>query len=103
MHPFTRLTFTASLVLAAATGWGETPPATIKTDIGTELVLIKGGSFVRGSDSGPANERPARKIEVDAFYMSRCPITQREYARIMRGNPCRWDTPNGANPVESVR
>lgn len=49
-----------------------------RTD-GAEMVLVPAGLFVRGSDEGEANQRPARDIWLDAFYIDIFPVSNARY------------------------
>jgi sulfatase modifying factor 1 len=46
---------------------------------------ISGGEFTMGSDDSHsvANERPARRVRVDAFWMDEHPVTNAEFARFV--------------------
>ncbi|MDR2543720.1 MAG: formylglycine-generating enzyme family protein [Treponema sp.] len=68
------------------------------------MIRINGGTFTMGS---PANEpgresnETQRQVTVSSFYMSRYPVTQKEYQEIMGTNPSYF---RGDNlPVEMVR
>lgn len=76
-------------------------PEKTRTASGFEMILLPGGEFRRGSDSGRRDERPARVIRVDAFYIDAHPVTQEQYLNIIGENPSRWKKPQ--NPVEQMR
>jgi len=67
------------------------------------FVRVQGGTFQMGSPAGTLsydNERPVRNVTVSTFYMSRHPVTQREWVELMGSNPSH---PRGDNrPVGSV-
>ncbi|BAM04627.1 formylglycine-generating enzyme family protein [Phycisphaera mikurensis] len=46
------------------------------------MVLVPGGTFAMGTDDprGMPNERPAREVAVDAFFLDRAPVTNAEFA-----------------------
>jgi sulfatase modifying factor 1 len=44
------------------------------------VVLIPGGRFLMGSDTGQDDERPVHEVDVDAFECAVYPVTQAEYA-----------------------
>lgn len=73
----------------------------IRTPLGFEMVLIPGGQFWMGSNTGRPDERPAHKVTVSSFYMDTRLITQAQYQKLMGSNPSRWKNPK--NPVEQVR
>ena len=51
------------------------------TDIaGAQMVRIPAGEFLMGSESGPADERPAHRLFLPAFEMDRLPVTNAEFA-----------------------
>ncbi|MBN1655175.1 MAG: SUMF1/EgtB/PvdO family nonheme iron enzyme [Deltaproteobacteria bacterium] len=53
---------------------------------GVELVLVKGGSFMMGSDKYDS-EKPVHRVEVPSFYIGRYPVTNEQYGRFMKENP----------------
>jgi formylglycine-generating enzyme required for sulfatase activity len=75
-------------------------PQVIRTVTGIEMILIRGGSFLMGSDRGHADERPVHRVWVDAFYMDRYEVTQEQYDQLVLGNPSHFKGPK--NPVEQV-
>ena len=48
-----------------------------------DMVWIDGGTFLMGSDRHYPEERPARMVQVDGFWIDRAPITNREFARFV--------------------
>ena len=107
---------TAGLVLAVLVLGGcgkeeqEAPPAPaaaepegrgqIVTGTGIEMVLLPAGQFTMGDDGGEEDERPARTVRVDAFYMDKCEVTQEAYEALMGKNPSKAKAPD--KPVEQV-
>ncbi len=55
-----------------------------------------------GSDRGGADEQPAHRVSLDAFYMDKYQVTQESYARLVGKNPSK-NKESGKNPVERVR
>ena len=59
------------------------------TDVVIDMVLVKAGSFIMGSDGDDTllarpNERPAHRVNINKdFYISATPITQKQYHAIM--------------------
>jgi formylglycine-generating enzyme required for sulfatase activity len=47
------------------------------------MARIPGGVFMMGSDSHYADEAPAHKAQVDGFWMDRCAVSNREFARFV--------------------
>jgi gamma-glutamyl hercynylcysteine S-oxide synthase len=61
-------------------------PATEAVAEGPEMVLVEGGEQEIGAgDAGFAydNERPRHSIELDAFWIDRAPVSNRDYARFV--------------------
>ena len=65
-----------------------TASASSGTSIPENMVLIPAGTFQRGSSNGKAAEDPIQTVYVDAFYMDRYEVTNREYADFLntKGN-----------------
>ena len=57
------------------------------------MVLIPAGEFEMGSNQGAANERPARTVYVDAFYMDIYEVTNAQYKVFVDANP-QWQKDN---------
>ncbi|MGR5168718.1 formylglycine-generating enzyme family protein [Vibrio astriarenae] len=72
----------ASLVLSGCAVQPEHPIAAV---INSEMVLVEGGIYVRGSDSEDAShaERPAREVSVDSFYIAQFEVTQELFNSVM--------------------
>ncbi len=49
---------------------------------------VPGGSFLRGSDDGPADSRPQASVWVQTFYMDTDEVTNEQYARCVRAKKC---------------
>jgi iron(II)-dependent oxidoreductase len=49
----------------------------------TSMIAIPAGGFLMGSDDGPADERPAHRVELPAFSIDRTPVTNRQFARFL--------------------
>jgi formylglycine-generating enzyme required for sulfatase activity len=45
-----------------------------------DMVRIEAATFLMGSDRGYPEERPRRKVAVDAFLIDRTPVTNRQFA-----------------------
>jgi len=65
-----------------------TLPNTMLNRIIGDMVWIESGSFVMGSDSPKARkrERPAHKVSLDGFYISKFELTQDIFTEIMGWN-----------------
>ncbi|MEE9256929.1 MAG: SUMF1/EgtB/PvdO family nonheme iron enzyme [bacterium] len=68
----------ALLVFAAARGVGPPPKAVIGKD-GAPMVLVPAGWFIMGSDDGDENEKPRRRVYLDAFYIDKRPVTNARF------------------------
>jgi formylglycine-generating enzyme required for sulfatase activity len=73
--------------------------------IGLEMVFIPAGRFQIGSPISEVErgeeESPRHIVNVPAFFMSRFPITQRQWKVVMDNNPAMF-IGNGDRPVEMV-
>ena len=87
--------------LACASRENEIKESDISIPAG--FVFIKGGTFIMGSpssESGRSENEVRRRVSVSAFYMSKYPVTQKEYKVLMGKNPSYF---KGENlPVERV-
>jgi len=50
-----------------------------------EMITIPAGPFVMGSDNGPVDERPAHKVELQAFSIDKFPVTNADFAAFLNG------------------
>jgi len=67
---------------------------------GMEFVLVEGGCYQMGSNSGESDEKPVHEVCVDDFYIGKYEVTQDQYQKITGNNPSRF---NGSDrPVEQV-
>jgi len=73
--------------------------------IGIDMVYIPAGKFQIGSPISEAehdlSETPRHLVNIPAFFMSRFPITQRQWKVLMDNNPAIF-IGNGDRPVENV-
>ena len=66
-----------------------------------ELVLIRPGSFMMGSEWGNDDEMPVHKVALTKpFYMGKTEFTQAQWKAVMGNNPSHFKGPN--HPVEQV-
>ena len=87
----------------APTPAGQSPapaPKTITLPNGLTMVLIPAGEFIMGDNTGDADEKPAHKVQVGAFYMDTHEVTQQAYESLTRQNPSKSKGPD--QPVEQV-
>jgi len=55
---------------------------TAEPDVATppqDMVAVPGGTFQMGSDSHYPEEAPAHRARVDAFWIDRTPVTNRQF------------------------
>ena len=73
------------------------------------MVWIDGGAFVMGSDRHYPEERPARLVRTDGFWIDRTPVTNRMFSRFVEQTgyrtfaelaPCAEDYPDA--PAENL-
>ncbi|MCX6891000.1 MAG: formylglycine-generating enzyme family protein [Verrucomicrobia bacterium] len=75
-------------------------PARITGADAAEMALVPAGPFLMGSLDGEADERPARTVKLDAFYMDRFEVTHAQYAAFVQatGHKAPIDWPGGKMP-----
>lgn len=79
------------LVLAGSALVGPFPLVSGPPVASTEMVVIPAGLFTMGSDTGPADERPAHRVDLPAFSIDRTPVTNAQFAAFL----------NAVGPVNS--
>ncbi|MBF0288493.1 MAG: SUMF1/EgtB/PvdO family nonheme iron enzyme [SAR324 cluster bacterium] len=67
-------------------------PCSISGKIGEMLidkgmVFISGGTFIMGSDKGRPDEKTAHAVNLEAFWIDRCEVTNIEYLRYVAKDP----------------
>ncbi|MBI3914163.1 MAG: SUMF1/EgtB/PvdO family nonheme iron enzyme [Chloroflexi bacterium] len=64
---------------------------------GKEMILIPAGEFLMGSNDYD-NEKPPHKVSLDAFYISKYPVTNAEYKKFVDATkqslPSHWENSN---------
>ena len=65
----------------------QTPPPTITTESGIEMVLIPAGSFTMGDNNGSPEAQPAHRVSLASFYMDTYEVTQDDYVNTVATNP----------------
>ncbi len=70
-HPRLRATLALVLSLASALHAAE------------DSVAVPAGAFTMGSDSGPADERPAHRVSLPAFSIDRYPVANAAFAEFL--------------------
>lgn len=63
--------------------------AAVITDAsGAEMLLVKGGVFLMGSDVGDTDEKPAHIVSLKTFYIDTYEVTNDEYKKCVQGLGC---------------
>jgi len=75
-------------------------PPVVTTKTGVEMVLLPGGWFEMGSEAGKPDERPVRRVWVDAFLIDRREVRQKQLRRLQIPDPSHFKDPN--RPVEHI-
>jgi formylglycine-generating enzyme required for sulfatase activity len=75
-------------------------PNVITNSDGLTMVAIPAGEFVMGEDDGDADEKPAHKVQLSAFYIDMHEVTQKSYEGLAEKNPSKFKAPD--KPVEQV-
>ncbi len=80
----------------------STQPSPIAQQINQDMVLVQGGKFTMGSDSDAAKtyERPAHKVQINSFYLSKFEVTQELYESIVGSSISYFPDPNA--PVNNI-
>jgi formylglycine-generating enzyme required for sulfatase activity len=70
------------------------------------MVTIPEGSFLMGSSTGQDNERPIRRVWVDAFDIAECQVAKADYAHFLaatgRSTPPNFHNPAFSDPLQPV-
>jgi formylglycine-generating enzyme len=70
------------------------------------MARIPAGWFRMGADDGRDDERPSRRVWVDAFELAVCQVTNADYALFLAATghrkPLYWDNPAFDNPEQPV-
>jgi formylglycine-generating enzyme required for sulfatase activity len=72
----------------------------VEEKTGMEFILVEGGCYTMGSNTGNEDESPAHVVCVDAFWMARTEVTQEQWLKIEPNNPSVFK--ESSRPVESV-
>lgn len=76
----------AGSVLAGLSAFASGPPVA-----STDMIAIPAGAFTMGSGTGPADARPAHKVDLPAFSVDKLPVTNAQFAAFL----------NAVGPVNS--
>ena len=93
-----KMVVTTSGLSASSAGAGQNE---IVNTIGARMVRIGPGSLMRGSTTGPGDERPVHRVNLTkGFYIGVTEVTQEQWESVMPENPSRFK--GAARPVENV-
>jgi formylglycine-generating enzyme required for sulfatase activity len=73
-------------------------PEIVQTKSGIEMILVPAGRFQMGS--AKEDESPMHEIEIDAFLIDRCEMTQANYGKLVPINGSHFKGPD--HPVEMI-
>jgi formylglycine-generating enzyme required for sulfatase activity len=65
-----------------------------------EMIAVKGGTFLMGSNDEESDEKPVHTVTVSDFYIGKFEVTQKLWTEIMGSNPSNFKGDN--LPVEQV-
>lgn len=89
---------------ALAAEAGQTQSVDLGDGVSLEVVALPAGKVTMGSAETEAQRRedegPRIEVEVDAFWMGKTEVTQRQYERVMGVNPSFFKGPD--RPVERI-
>jgi len=74
---------TIAVLLALATAAASPRPAGATATPRCDMVRIPGGTYAMGTDHGMPFEGPVHRVTVHGFWMDRCEVTNREFARFV--------------------
>jgi len=83
-----------SIVLFAMLVGSATATRAADDAIPPGMVLVPAGEFLMGADDAYADERPARRVTVSAFYIDRYEVTNAQFAAFVREH-AQFDTVEG--------
>ena len=87
----------------SATG-GSSPTTQVQpftSPSNVNMVLVPGGSFLMGNDSGPESEQPTHMVNVSGFAIDVYEVTQDQLAALETPNPSQFK--GDRHPVEQMR
>jgi len=66
-----------------------------KQELSPDMILVKGGRFLMGCNTGHMNEQPEHEVILQGFYMDKYEVTNRQYALFLnqKGNQIENNTP----------
>lgn len=70
------------------------------------MIYISGGEFIMGSDSGNPNEKPARTVTIDGFYIDKYEVTNAQFRKFVEATghiePAFWNDEDLSKPNHPV-
>lgn len=72
-------------------------PKPIITDVGNRMLFVPAGLSVMGVEEGERDEKPARRIELDAYFIDETEVTVAQYAACVDDGVCRRPASVGEN------
>jgi len=66
-----------------------------------EMIFVKGGSFMMGSNKGENDEKPVHSVTLGDFYIGKYEVTQKQWTGVMGNNPSTFSGCDNC-PVEVV-
>jgi len=63
----------------------------IKNDFEIEMIFVKGGSFMMGSNDGSYFEKPIHKVKLDNFYIGKYEVTVAEFRKFIEATDYKTD------------
>ena len=73
----------------------STAPAEFKDAKDVSMVFVPAGWFIMGSDNGEDDEKPVRRIQLDAFYIDKYEVTNAQYKACVESGICKPPTKKG--------
>lgn len=68
--------------------------------VADDFILVEGGTFQMGSDSGEDDEGPIHEVTISSFYIAQYEVTQGLWMEVMDKNPSLFEGTN--RPVERL-
>lgn len=89
-------TLSGLAILAMLTGCSAQISNPLAIQINQEMVFVKGGSYVMGSDAKEASapEKPAHQVKVNDFYIAKYEVSQALYEQVMGFSRSYFENPD---------
>lgn len=100
-YPYMKMQFVLIVLLTCANGFSALAQKGHNTINEPVMILVEGGNFKMGSDTGLKNERPAHTVTLKTFYIGQHEVTQNLWQAVMGDNPAAFKGCNEC-PVEQV-